>query len=271
MPRTPPVHGCLLAFDVRGSGPPVLFIQGVGVHGDGWLPQVNGLSDRFRCVTFDNRGMGMSVPFDGPITVEGMAEDALAVLDAAGIDAAHIVGHSLGGPVAIQLALASRKRVKSLALLCTFARGRSAAPPTPRMLWVGMRTRIGTRRGRRRAFLQLVIPPAAMAGVDTETLAAELAPLFGHDLADQPPVVSKQLKAMRAFDATPRLAELAGIPTLVVSAGFDPIAPPRLGKALAGDVPGARFVEFPDESHGLPIRRAGEVNRLLAEHFSRAG
>ena len=68
-------------------------------------------------------------------------------------------------------------------------------------------------------------------------------------------------------DATRKLRELAEIPTLVVSAGEDPIAPPRFGRALASALPGARFVEFPDASHGLPIHRAAEVNALLREHL----
>src|SRR4051812_46066116 len=90
-------RGCRLAYDVRGEGAPVLLIQGVGVHGDGWLPQTDALASKFRCVTFDNRGMGRSQPVGGGITVEQMAEDALAVLDAEKIESAHVVGHSLGG------------------------------------------------------------------------------------------------------------------------------------------------------------------------------
>lgn len=260
--------GCRISYEVCGAGPKVLFIQGVGVHGGGWRPQTEGLSARYSCLTFDNRGMGLSQPVGAAVTVEQMAEDALAVLDAEGWEAAHVVGHSLGGLVALQLALSERGRVRSLSLLCTFASGRAAAPLTPRMLWLGLRSRVGTRRMRRRGFLQLVLPPGA--GVDYETLAEEMAGLFGHDLADQPPVVGAQLRAMRAADASPRLSELTGVPTLVVSAAHDPIAPPSAGRALAAAVPGARYVEASDASHGLPITHAGWVNRLLDEHLSAA-
>jgi pimeloyl-ACP methyl ester carboxylesterase len=75
---------------------------------------------------------------------------------------------------------------------------------------------------------------------------------------------------MRAADATPRLAELAGVPTLVVSAAHDPIAPPRAGRALAAGIPGARYVEMPDASHGAPIHQAGQVNALLLDHLTAA-
>jgi pimeloyl-ACP methyl ester carboxylesterase len=244
----------------------VLFIQGVGVHGEGWKPQVDGLAAGFRCISFDNRGMGRSLPLPAKITVEEMADDALAILDHLGVTDAHVVGHSLGGLVALQLAL--QRKVRSLSLLCTFADGRAAAPLTARMCWLGMRTRVGTRKMRRRSFVRLVMPPGA--DYDTDKLAEQLAPLFGHDLADHPPVVDLQLKAMRACTLTSRLGELAGIPTLVVNAVHDPIAPPRVSRVIAEGIAGARYVEFPDASHGLPISHPREINALLLKHLSTA-
>ena len=260
-------RGSRLAYEVQGQGPPVLLIQGVGVHGDGWRPQVEALADRYTCLSFDNRGMGESQPASAPVTVEQMAEDAVALLDAEGWGSAHVIGHSLGGLVALHLALAARQRVRSLALLCTFAGGRDAAPPTPRMIWIGLRTRVGTRRMRRRAFLQLVMTPGTIADADADELAERLAPLFGHDLADQPPIVGKQLAAMRAYDASPRLGELAGLPSLVVNAVHDPIAPPRAGRVLAG-IPGSRYVELADASHGVPIQFPDRINTLLIDHLA---
>jgi pimeloyl-ACP methyl ester carboxylesterase len=176
----------------------------------------------------------------------------------------------MGGLVALRLALASPKRVRSLALLCTFATGDVPTRPSPRMMWLGLLTRVGSRRSRRRAFLRMVLPPDALAREDRDALAARLAPLFGHDLADHPPIVMKQLGAMRGYDLTPRLGELAGVPTLVVSAAHDPIAPPSAGRAIAAGLPGARYVEIADASHGVPIQQADRVNALLLDHFARA-
>lgn len=262
--------GCSLAYEVRGDGPPVVFVQGCATHGCAWRPQVDGLAGRYRCLAFDNRGVGGSAPAGGPITVEQMADDVRALMDAQGWPAAHVVGHSLGGLVALHLALTTPDRVKGLALLCTFARGRAAAPPTLGMVWYGLRSRLGTREMRRRAFLQLVLGPPELAGADLDALAAELAGVFGHDLGDPPPVTGDQLRAMRAYDATPRLAELAGRPVLVVSAEHDRIAPPALGRALAAGIPGARYVEVPGAGHGLPVRHAAAVNALLHGHFAGA-
>ncbi len=255
---------CQLAFDRRGAGPTVLWIQGVGVAGSGWQPQIEVLAGEFACVSLDNRGIGAS-PWSGRgLTIERLAGDAIAVVDAAGGGDFHLVGHSLGGLIALQVALDVRPRVRSLALLCTFPGGRWAAPLTPRMMWLGMRARVGTRSMRRKGFMQLVLPPGTPG--DPE-MASKLAALFGHDLADQPPVVSQQLRALRACDLSRRLGELAGIPTLVVSATHDPIAPPSAGRALAAGIQGARFVEAPDASHGLPITHAEQINQLLAEHL----
>ncbi|MCE9593270.1 MAG: alpha/beta hydrolase [Planctomycetes bacterium] len=258
-----------LAYRVRGAGRAVLWIQGVGVHGDGWRPQVDELAARFRCVTFDHRGLGSSDAPRGALTVASLAADALAVLDAERIESAHVVGHSLGGLVAQELALGARTRVKSLALLCTFANGREVGR-SARMAWLGLRTVVGTAAMRRNAFLEIVLSRGELAACDRVERARELAELFGHDLAVQPPVVSRQLAALRACDVRPRIAALAGLPTWVVSADEDPIAPPRLGRALADAVPGARFDVEVDAAHGLPIEHAGRLNPRLAEHFERA-
>src|SRR5690606_10255312 len=131
MPTTPTIstfdhRGCTFTYAARGEGAPVLFIQGVGVHGAGWNPQVEGLSARFRCITFDNRGMGASQPVSVPLTVEQMADDSFALLDHLGVADAHLVGHSLGGVVAQAMALTAPKRVRSLSLLCTVSRGADA-------------------------------------------------------------------------------------------------------------------------------------------------
>lgn len=263
-------EGCRIVYQVHGSGPPVLLIQGVGVHGDGWRPQVEALSDRFTCITLDNRGLGKSQPAGDVLSVGQMAGDCLAVLDDQRIETAHVVGHSLGGLIALELALRARSRVRSLALLCTFASGKAAAPLGLRMVWLGMRARIGPRHMRRAGFLQLIMPRAALARTNTAQLAADLAPLFGHDLAEQPPIVSRQLRAMRAYSADARLKELAGLPTLVVSAAHDPIAPPAAGRALAAGIPGAVHLELADASHGAPIALAEQVNNLIEDHWTRA-
>ena len=261
--------GTSLSYTIHGSGPAVLLIQGVGVVGNGWQPQIEGLQDRFTLVAFDNRGIGRST-LGSTLTIDGMAADALAIMDAEKIERFHMVGHSMGGIIAQAVALRAPERVCSLALLCTFARGSDGSKVTLPMLMTALRMRIGTRAMRRNAFLELIMPDRYLREIDRVALAARLAPLFGHDLAEQPSIVMKQLRAMSAYDAGARLAGLAKIPTLVVSAAEDRIAVTASGRALAAAIPNARYLEIADAGHGLPIHRATEVNALLGDLWDSA-
>ncbi len=260
--------GCRLAYAICGSGPPVVLIQGAGIHGAGWLPQIDELQQFYRCLSFDNRGLGRSQPVGAPLTIPQMAEDTTALMDAQGWTSAHIVGHSMGGLIALHLALNSPSRVRSLALLCTFASGRDVTRLSLKMSWLGLRTYLGSRRMRRHAFLRMVMPPDLLKQIDLDQLASRLHPLFGHDLADHPAIVMKQLAALRVYDATSRLGELSRLPTLVVSAKHDLIARCEWGRALATHIRGARYVEFSDAAHGVTLQCPNRINALLREHLS---
>lgn len=259
-----------LRYQAAGAGPGVLCIQGVGVPGEGWRPQVRALAPHFRVITFDNRGVGGSARGPQPLTIEAMAADAVAIMDGEGFARFHVIGHSMGGLIAQHVALTARPRVKSLSLLCTFANGRDATALSLRMLLLGLQSRIGTRRMRRNGMLRMIMPDEYLRRTDRERLAEELRELFGRDLADQPPIVMEQLRAMSRYSAVARLSGLSALPTLVVSAAHDPIAPPRLGRALAGAIGGARYTEFPHAGHALPIQCADELNTLLLAHLTAA-
>jgi pimeloyl-ACP methyl ester carboxylesterase len=262
-------EGCRLAWRIEGAGPPLLMIQGVGAQGTSLNPQVELLAKCYACLTFDNRGIGASQPVGASITVEQMAADALALLDNAGWNSAHIVGHSLGGLIALQVALMDKRRVRSLSLLNSFARGAEATRLTPLILWIGLRIRFGSRGIRRRAFLDLVLPPG-WPRAEEARLAERLSAILGHDVADLPAVTAAQMKAMKAHDVTGRLGELAGIPTLVVSAEKDPIARPAAGRAMAAGIPGARYIEAAGASHSFPVLEAERCGALLLEHLASA-
>ena len=143
--------GARVSYSRTGTGDVILLIQGVGAAGHAWRPQVEALSRHYSVITFDNRGIGSSTITDDDValTVEGMADDALAILDAEGINRCHVVGHSMGGLIAAQLALVSPRRVKSLAFLCAFPDGKCGSRLTWDTFLTGVRTRIGTSRARR--------------------------------------------------------------------------------------------------------------------------
>lgn len=263
-----PLADARIHYELTGAGEPVVFIQGIGVAGSGWAQQTQALAQEYACVSFDNRGLGKSECAAGPLTIEQMAADTLRLMDALGFAGAHVVGHSMGGIIAQELALAAPERVRSLALLCTFSTGAEGARLTPQTLWMGLRTRIGTRAMRRRAFLEMVFPRDYLAGRDAVQLAAELAPLMGRDLADQPPVLMRQLQALGRYDASARLAVLGSMPVLVVSAEHDPIARPEYGQRLARAIPCAEYVELPGASHAVILQEPAVVNDLLRRHFA---
>ena len=122
---------------------------------------------------------------------------------------------------------------------------------------------------RRQAMLSLIMPPDYLRAVDRARLARTIGSLFGRDLSEQPAILMKQLRAMSRYSATSRLHELRSLPALVVSGSFDHIARPELGRALSEGL-GARYVEFQDAGHALPIQCEDRLNAILVEHIERA-
>lgn len=261
-------NGANLYYELHGTaGEPVLFIQGIGVTGRGWKPQLEGLTPHHRALVFDNRGIGQSTGAVGRLSIEAMAEDAKALMDAVGWAQCHVVGHSMGGVIAQRLAIAHRQAVRSLTLLCTVANGAEATRMTGQILLLGIRTRLGTRAMRRRAFLDMIYPRAYLDNLDAAgvvRLAQALGSLFGRDLADSPPILMQQMQALRRHSCVTDLAALQDLPTLVVSATHDPIAPPRFGRKLSGCIAGARFEEITDASHAVPVQQAERINGMIA-------
>jgi pimeloyl-ACP methyl ester carboxylesterase len=260
-------NGVRLNYTLSGNGPAVLLLQGAGVVCEGWRPQIDALARKFTVIAPDNRGFGASSRGTGPLTIEAMAADALAIVDALDIEAFHLGGHSMGGLIAQQIALERPRRVLSLALLCTFARGKQGATMSLPMVVTAIRMRVGTRAMRRRAFMQLVMPEAYLARVDQAALAEQLRPLFGYDLASQPSFVMQQVRAMSRFDVSRRLNELSRIPTIVVSATEDRIAKPEYGRELDELIGTSRYVEIRNAGHGVTIQSADRINELLLAHF----
>jgi pimeloyl-ACP methyl ester carboxylesterase len=256
-----------IAYTDSGQGPPVLFVQGVGLAGRAWTPQTNELSSAHRCIHFDNRGVGESRGDTSALSVDQMARDALALLDALQIRRAHWVGHSLGGVIVQRMALIAPERAASLAFMCTFAGGRDLAWPSARLMWLGMRSRIGSASMRRKAFARLIMPDDHLAARGPESVMTELEQVFGRPLWQAPSIADVQLRALRTHDERARLPELAALRCIVMSGREDPIASHAANCALAAGL-SAKHRIWGDASHALPIQHARTVNAALRAHFA---
>jgi 3-oxoadipate enol-lactonase len=243
------------------DAPVVLLLHGLGSSGDDWAPQAAALADRYRVLTVDLPGHHRSARPDGPLTIPYMAAHLEALLDRLAIEDAHVVGLSLGGCVALALALHAPKRVRSLVLVNAFARWqtsgvRSAARGLRRtLLAVGAPMRVLARAVASEAF-----PGAGQAALREAAMARLTANSRRHYLAC--------LAALLRFDVRDRLGEI-GCPTLVVAGARDTTVPFAAKVLLAQSIPGARIRVVDESGHVTPGDQPAALNRLLIEHLSR--
>ena len=245
----------------RGSGPRVLLVQGTGAAGRAWAPQVDALADDYELAWYDAPGMGERPGRPG--SVADMAADAASVMDALGWPDAAVLGHSLGGVIAQQLALSAPGRVRGLGLLCTFAQGRGALSLDPTTMWIQTRTSFGTRAMRRRAFYELIRHPDLP--IDEPHIQA-IEEVFGRTLDALPPAAFAQVWALVRTDLSASLPEVR-CPSLVVSGRHDRVAPPVQGERLAAAL--GCPLELVDGGHALPVQQADALNQLLRDHLPR--
>ena len=240
-----------IAYELRGTmhrrRPWLVLIQGMGFDRSGWDPVLRKLRHQFRLVLVDNRGFGRSDRRAGLFGVATMAGDIVAVLDAAGIRRAHVLGASLGGMVAQELAIIHPERVDGLVLACT-APGWPFAYPMPP------------------AAVRLILVTAVIKAEVARRRHTENA-LSARTVQHRPELVDRLLELQDSQPANPRaLATQAAAGalyagrwrqarirarTLVLHGGADTVVDPRNGRLLADRIPDARLVTFPDLGHLL--------------------
>jgi pimeloyl-ACP methyl ester carboxylesterase len=256
-----------IAYEVRGAmhlrRPWLVLIQGMGFDRSGWAPVLPELGRHFRLVLVDNRGTGRSDRAAGSFAITDMADDIAAVLDAAGARRAHVVGASLGGMVAQELAISYPQRVNGLVLACTTP-GWPLAYPMPaasvRLLAAtgDMATEAAVRRHTENAL-------SARTVRDHPELVARLVELQ-HSRPVTPEVRSAQAAAGARYCGRLRQSRI-GARTLVLHGTADTVVDPRNAKLLAHRIPGARLVTFPGLGHLLfwedPDGFAGTVSSFL--------
>jgi 3-oxoadipate enol-lactonase len=231
-----------IAWERRGAGSPVVLVHGLGYARWGWEPVADLLAERFEVVLLDNRGIGESDAPPGPYSVTAMAEDVTRVLDEAGIGSAHVVGTSLGGMIAQELALTKPERVELLVLACTTPGGPSAAPmPAQTVRLIAEAPSLEPAVALRR-FVENALAPGACNGLVERILAHRLA------TAQPPAAWAAQAAAGGSFDAWERLPELAA-PTLVLHGTEDVVVDPANAELLHSRIRDATLEWFPGCGH----------------------
>jgi 3-oxoadipate enol-lactonase len=253
------VGGARIAWRAYGEGEPVLMVMGFMGSGRAWFRLLPHVAARRRAVVFDNRGTGESDRALGLLGMEDLAADAAAVMDAAGIEKAHVLGASMGGMIAQHLALAHPERVRSLALACTHAGGPQGGPPPWRM-YAGLALRPVL--GQERTF-PLIAPLLYSERTRTER-PQRLREDARLRLEEATPALTAPAQAAAIFrhDTRRRLGELR-MPVLVLHGEQDRLVPVAAGTKMARLIPHARLETIPSAGHVLATDAEEEVASRL--------
>lgn len=240
--------GLRLRYECSGKGPAALLLHGIGASAGEWDFQLSALEPDHTVIRLDLRGHGRS-ELGAAFTIGDLAADAAALLAHLGVARAHVIGHSLGGAVALSFALNYPERISSLTLANTFARWRPASSVSGeralRRLWFLAR---GDLQALNAFIAEGMFPGPELAALRhgaIERLNANLRP-------DTRRVLWRTLLAVAGFDERGRLGRVAA-PTLVVIAGRDSTVSPACSEELATGIPLSRRLVLADAGHGLPM------------------
>ncbi len=241
-----------------GHGDHLVWIQGLGLDHRGWALQIPFFAQHFCCLTFDNRDAGQSDRSPGAYTIRTMADDTIRLMDALAIKQAHIVGLSMGGAIAQEMAINYPARVRRLVLVATYTSG---DPRGTDLLnsFVLMRARLSREEYLRAigpwvySYQDYLIPGLVEAAVKKGVQDPYFLPAK---------VYARQVEAATTHFTEDRLKQIQA-PTLIVAGDDDQLTPMRFAKTLHEQIPGARLTVFQGTGHGLIWTRAEEFNNLV--------
>jgi pimeloyl-ACP methyl ester carboxylesterase len=252
-----------LDYERSGAGSPLLLIMGMSGTSLHWgEPFLEPLREDFDLIAYDHRGVGASTPLDGPITIPELAADAAGLLDALELDSVHVVGISMGGMIAQELALAHPERVRTLTLGCTYCGGEGsvlAAPEALQALTEAMMS--GDRERALRAGFEINISAERVGDKQLYEHFLEIA----NERAVAVAVVMAQMQACLAHDTNVRLPSLA-MPTLVLHGTEDQLLPVQNGRLIASQIPGSRLEIFDGAGHLFFWEQPGRSAELVRAH-----
>jgi pimeloyl-ACP methyl ester carboxylesterase len=259
-------NGIDIYYELHGAGEPLVMIAGLGSDHTGFVQlQVPAFGGRFQCVLLDNRGIGRSGKPDAPYATWQMADDVAALLDAIGLESAHVAGWSMGGAIAQHLALRHPHTVRSLQLHCTW-------PRTDRFLaWQLERRRvILTKLGREELYRHVMLSTFTPRFFEEHLDQVEATLRTILDNPDPQPIHAylRQLDACIEHDAEAGLERIR-VPTLITVGDQDPLIAPRFAHRLKERIPPAELVVLEDAAHGHSLEQTERFNAVCLDFLAR--
>jgi 3-oxoadipate enol-lactonase len=252
-----------LYYEVHGEGEPLVLVMGLGGDTLAWLPQIPPFSERYRTVVFDNRDVGRSSMAGGPYEIRDMANDALGLLGALELDSFHLLGLSMGGAIAQEMALAAPERVRTLTLAVTYAWTGEWAR-TQSSVWGARVQRMSLEE---RVDELLVLNHSEEFFEDRETLGRLRGMILQNPNPQPPEAFARQLDACSRHHTLDRLDSLS-MPVHVISGDRDILVPGWKSDELAARIPGAKRTVIEGGPHGSWIEKAEEFNRVVLEFIA---
>lgn len=248
----------------QGKGTPVLLIMGHLYSSEMWYPLIPALAANHRVITLDNRGTGRSDTTSG-VTIEQMAADALAVLDAAGEKQAHVYGVSMGGGIAGEFGMAYPDRALSVTLGCTMLKADRAGHGNQRAPWVYRLPRWLVRWMLRRAARPENYGSAAPQDAALRDLAVQ-----ARDRFTMKGVREQNLAITRYVTTRERARRALTMPVLVLHGDEDPLVDVKYGRELHEILPHSRYVEFAGAAHNYLVAAGDKATRAFIDFIEEA-
>jgi 3-oxoadipate enol-lactonase len=259
------VNGQTLYYEVLGEeGEPLLCVMGLAANTLAWTLQMQPFGERHKAVFFDNRDVGQSSMADGPYSLADMAQDALALADELELDSFHLVGVSMGGAIAQEMALAAPDRVRTLTLAVTFA-GAGAWGHKLSEIWADRRAK----QTQEQQVDELMLLTLSEEFFENAEMVGYMRGMMLADPHPQPPdAFARQLEASSHHDARDRLGSLT-MPVHVIGAEWDILVPVWKSQELIELLPeGATLTVVPRAPHGVQLERAEEFNNAVLDFIA---
>ncbi|OGL16623.1 MAG: hypothetical protein A3F92_07845 [Candidatus Rokubacteria bacterium RIFCSPLOWO2_12_FULL_71_22] len=249
-------------YEVSGEGAPLLLINGLSAPAANFAPQVRAFAPHFKVVTFDNRGVGESdLPPEAVYATAQMADDAAALLRHLKIARAHVLGTSMGGTIAQELALRHPRLVRSLVLACTWTEGDARFLQTLEA-WVALAYRVPVEERYRHVLYPWIFSPEFLGQKEAVEQVFQRTMAYPHQTKAE--AIERQARGIVAWNGT-RTKRVRGIrvPTLVLVGRDDILTPPAFSKALAKAIGRRARLGVLPGGHGFFVEQADLFNRTV--------